>query len=188
VRLNRKVAVARVALATPGMNREPESALNRSRGLVATRVPVLLPSNQVCAYLEFVGVDVCTLARHLDVLHEEIVRVHTNCRSGVLERGHRQRTPLWVIRSAPGTLAANVIDDVSVLLALIRNIEDVRYRRRPSPAHATGAPRLRLPGGDGAILLNTNLHLRVVRRPRAGDHQLGVALVEHLYRFSARFL
>jgi len=43
---------------------------------------------------------------------------------------------------------------------------------------------LRLPGGDCAVLLEPDLYLGIVGGSRAGDHQFGVAFVEHLYRFS----
>src|SRR5262245_6679641 len=93
-----------------------------------------------------------------------------------------------MIRSPPRSLAANVVNNVSVLLTLIRNRKNVRHRRCSAAADTTRTPRLRFPRRKRAILLNTNFYFRVNRRSRTGNHQLGIALVEHLYRFSARLL
>src|ERR1700730_2025404 len=121
----------------PGVDRQTQPALDRTRSLVAAWVPVLFPSDQISGYFELVAVDLRALSGKLDVLREEIIGVHTQRRRRVFERGHRDRAGLRMIWSAPGSLTADVIDDVSVLLALVWNIEDVWYRRRASSAHPT---------------------------------------------------
>src|SRR5262249_25694007 len=55
-------------------------------------------------------------------------------------------------------------------------------------AHATRAPGLRLPGRDRAVFLRADLDASEDRRPRACDHQLGVAFKHDLDRFSASHL
>src|SRR5262249_6741860 len=70
VRLNRQVTVACVTLTAPGVNRKAEPSLDRPRTLIASRVPILLPPDQVGGGLQLVAVDLRALAGHLDVLHE----------------------------------------------------------------------------------------------------------------------
>src|SRR5881397_1785633 len=147
--------------AAPGVNGQPKSALDRTRGLVTPCVPVLLPLDQVSSNLQLVGVDVRALAGQLDVLHEEVIRIHANRGGSVFERGHRDRTALRVGGRAPGASAANVVRKGGVLLPLIRYVEDIRQGRRPSASLSAGRPRLRLPRCDRAILLETYLDVSV---------------------------
>src|SRR5262249_43929997 len=135
--------------------------------------------------LELIGVDRRALSGQLDVLQKEVIRVHADCSGGVFQGSHRQRAGLWMIRSPPRSLAANVVNNVSVLSPLIRNGKNVWYWRFPSAADTTRTPGLRVPGCKRAVLFNSNFSLRVIRRSSAGTHQLCFAFVEHLYRLSA---
>src|SRR5262245_66128718 len=80
-----------------------------------------------------------------------------------------------MVRSSPCSLAADVVNNVSVLLALIRNVEDVWNWRRASSTNAPRTPSLRLPCRKSTVFLNPNLYLGVMRRSRTRDHQFRVA-------------
>src|SRR5262249_4691217 len=114
---------------SPRMNGEPETPLDRSRRLVAALMPFGLPAYELAGDLQLVGVNLRTLTGHLDVLHEKIYRIHPDRRRRILERRHRDQASLRMTWSPPCSLAADVVDDHGVLLALVRNVEDVRKRR-----------------------------------------------------------
>src|SRR5215471_1490872 len=147
-------------------------------------MPVVLPTDQISGDLELICVDWSPLTGQLDVLKEEVIRVHSDCGRGILQRRHRQRAGLRMIRRSPRPLAANVVNNVSVLLPLIRNRKDVRHWRCSATADTTRTPRLGFPCRKGPVFLNSDFYLRVNRRPRTGDHQFSIAFVEHLYRLS----
>src|SRR6185503_5814342 len=110
---------------------------------------------------------------------EEIERIHVHRRRRIFESRHRNCARLRMIRRAPRSLTADMVDYVCVLLPLVGNIADVRHRRRASAADSTRTPRLAFPRGDRAALLETALHSCIIGWARAGYHELSVAFVEH---------
>src|SRR5262249_12025128 len=120
----------------------------------------------------------------LYVLHEEVIGIHPDRSGGVFESRHSQRAGLRMVWRSPGSLAADVIDDGSVLPSLIRDFKDVGYLRRSATAHSTRSPRPRLPSHQRAVLLEPYFYFRIVGRSRTGDHQFGVSFVKHLHRLS----
>src|SRR6185312_4271928 len=93
-----------------------------------------------------------------------------------------------MVRRTPRARWSDVVDDVYVLLLLIRNLPDVWNRRRASTAYSTGAPRIRFPRQQRAVFLCPDFHARPSRRTTAGGLEFGLAVEHHLYWLTASFL
>src|ERR1700704_5117164 len=93
-----------------------------------------------------------------------------------------------MIGGSPRARGADVGGNGGMLFVLIGNIEDIGKGWRTAAARTACAPRLRFPGDDGAVFLRADLHTRIARGTCPGDHQLGGALQEKLYRLAARLL
>src|SRR5262249_25566236 len=96
-----EIAVARVSAATPGMEREAESALYRASSLVAPRVPTIVPSHQLVGDLKFFGVDACPRLGECDVLEHEVQWIHVELGGHVVERAHGDDACLGMVGRAP---------------------------------------------------------------------------------------
>ena len=88
---------------------------------------------------------------------------------------------------SPGLRRAAIGADALRRRAAVREGEHIRQRRRAVVAHAAGAPDLRVPGGDAAVLVGADLDIGECRGPIAADHQLQVAIQEHLHRLAGLF-
>src|SRR5690349_300713 len=89
---------------------------------------------------------------------------------------------------APRAGRTNVVANRSVLLALVRDTEDVRNRRHAAPTRAACTPGVGLPRDKRAILFRRNLHASVSGRPGSGYLQLRVTLQHDADRLAASLL
>src|SRR6185437_1955534 len=188
IRMDREIGVAVMSASAPGVQGEAEPLLHRPGGLVSAGMPARLPAHQLVRNIELFRVNLRSRIEQIDVLLHEVEGIHVQLRSKVVERAHGEHARLGMVRRTPRARWSNIVDDVYVLLLLIRNLPDVWNRRRASTAHATRAPRIRFPRQQRAVFLRADLHSRASRGTAAGGLEFGLAIEHHLYRLAAGFL
>src|ERR1017187_8644307 len=183
-----EIAVAVVAAASPGVHGEPETALDVSGSFVAALVPVLLPSHHFVGDGELFAIGLGARAGDVEIAGDELQRVHLQLSGQVFDGSHGDERGLGMIGCAPGTGASLVGGDGRVLLALIRDVEDVGQRRSCASAYAASSPGARIPGDEFAVLVGGDLDARVGRGTHAGDLEFGAAVEHVLDRLASRGL
>src|SRR5229473_323462 len=98
--MNRGSAIAGVSCPAPGVDAEAESALNGTLARIAARMPVLLPIDQLRAFLKLRLIHFRT-RRVRQVLEEEVQRIHIQFGREIFQRRAGDVTYLRMIRSAP---------------------------------------------------------------------------------------
>src|ERR1700731_1322406 len=93
-----------------------------------------------------------------------------------------------MIGRPPRSRRPDVCGHGSVLLALVRNVYDIRHGRSAATARTTCAPGIGLPGRQGAIFLGSDFYFRKSRGPAPGDLQFGIALQHYAYGLASSFL
>ena len=76
--MNRDGAIARVRIAAPGVERNPQAALDSPGGFVRAGMPVLVPVCELGGDLELLAIILgeCGVGRQVRVLHQQLDRVH----------------------------------------------------------------------------------------------------------------
>src|SRR5690242_17491672 len=147
-----------MAAPAPGVHGEPDAAFYRTIALIAARMPLLLPAHQVGGDGKLFFVDGRARARYVQVLGEELQRVHVELVRQVIERAHGNDRSLRVIRRTPGARRSLVGAHRGVLLALVGNFEHVGNWRRARARRPARAPGIRLPGHYRAVALGAYLY------------------------------
>src|SRR4029077_1247999 len=93
VRMNAEIAIARMSASTPGVNRKAYPARNTVRNVLPARMPFLFPAHQLRGDRKFVAIGLC-LFREIDVLQEELVRIHVELGGEILKRAHGEHSRL----------------------------------------------------------------------------------------------
>src|SRR5271157_3212493 len=138
--MNGEIAVAVVTATAPGVHGEAKSTLDGPGGLVASRMPVLLPLHHLSRNRQFIAISVGALSGEFQVAGDQVHRVHVHLRRQILNRTHGDNGSLRMGWRAPGAGASLVGRDGDVLFALIWNVKDVGQRRRAASAHSAGSP------------------------------------------------
>ena len=155
IRVDHAAALALMAAAGPGVHGDAEAALDRTRATLPAGLPELLPFRQLGSFPELVAIEFdARFGRVLRVLEEDFERVEARPGRPVLHRRPGQIRGLLLVGRAPGALRAGVDRNRGVVDAGIGDAVD--YIRaaagRPPRRRAARAPRVGLPGGDGAVL------------------------------------
>src|SRR5437879_1859498 len=183
--MNCEVTCAVMRAPAPRGQGNPNAAHHTARFVLAARMPLLFPAIQVWSNGLFFAINILGRVGDVEVLAEELDRVHVQLGGEIVERTHGKNGSLRMVRSAPGPRRTDVVADRSVLLALIRDCEDVGNRRHAAASRTSSAPGFRLPSDDGAVFLRAYLHTRVGRRTSAGDLEFSIALQHHTNRLTA---
>src|SRR5450759_4109531 len=169
----RGTAFAGVTRASPGVDGQAHSALDRTLAGIAAWMPVLLPLHQLGGLLQLSAIRVGSRSV-AEVLDPHVEWIHVDLRGEILERSRGDEARLWMVGRAPSSRAACVARNSRVVHAAVRNVvEDVRVdlRVNASAANPARGPTLRVPGRDGAVLLPGYFHFREYRGTIAGDAQ-----------------
>src|SRR6266566_548678 len=183
--MDREIAVAAVAASAPRVKGNTYAAHHTARFVLPARMPLLFPVHQVGRNGQFIAINILARLSDIEILAEEFDGVHVQLGGEIVQRTHSKNGSLRMVRSAPGTRWANVVTDGCVLLALVRNCEDIWNGRHASASRASCSPGVRLPGDDGSIFFCPNLHTRIGRRASARDLEFSVALQHHTNRLTA---
>src|SRR5258708_39412950 len=100
-----RAAIAGVSRAAPGVDAEAQPALDGTLAGIAARMPVLLPIDQLRAFLKLRLVDFRTCCVR-QVFEEEVQRVHVQLGREIFQRRAGDVAALRMIRSAPRTRTA----------------------------------------------------------------------------------
>src|SRR5690242_1874031 len=109
-----QIAVARMSRSSPGMDCQAQSLLDWAPTPVPARMPALLPSHQPVGHVEFFGIDFGARFEQLDVLLNQIERVHIELGSQIIKRPQGDEAGLRMIRSTPRPRGSNVVDNRNV--------------------------------------------------------------------------
>ena len=167
-------AGAGVARAAPGVDAESQAALDGTAARIAAQMPVLLPLDQLGAFLELTLVDFGARGV-VDVLQEELERIHLQLRGHIFQRRASDKADLRMVGSAPGARAAGIDRNRGVIDRAVGDVaEHIREQLRvqAAAAESAGGPGLGFPGGDGAVFLGADFDL--ARTPKAGCRRWSV--------------
>ena len=183
--MNDGATVTGMAGAAPGGHADAEPALDVALGGVAARMPELLPLDQCGGLLELVAVDLGA-GGVAGVGGEYLQGIQVRLRRQVVDGAAGQIRSSRVVGRAPGALGAGVDANRAVVLALVGDVGvDVRDLRHAAAGDAAGGPGLRLPAGDGAVLLGAQLDAGEMRGAVAGDLEFGGTVEKELHRPAA---
>src|SRR5262249_1934493 len=140
--MDQKIAVASVTCATPGVQCESKSMLNRSRGLVPAGMPTGLPLHELVGDVEFFGINLRARVEQIDVLFHEVEGVHSQLRRKIIERAHGEHAHLGMVRSTPSARRTNVVHHAYILLLLVGYLPDIWDRKRTWSRWPARSPRI----------------------------------------------
>src|SRR2546425_4161257 len=186
--MDREIAVAAVAASAPRVKGNTYAAHHTARFVLAARMPLLFPAHQVGSNGQFFAINILARLGDVEILAEELDRVHVQLGGEIVERTHGKNGSLRMVRSAPGPRRTDVVADRSVLLALIRDCEDVGHRRHASASRTSRAPGFRLPSDDGSVFFCPNLHTGIGGGSSTSDLEFSVALQHHTNRLAVGLL
>src|SRR5579864_1959293 len=118
-------------------------------------MPAFRPAYQLVSDRKFVPEDVGARSGQFDVLVEKLKRVHAEFGRKVIQRGHRDKTRLRVVRRAPRPCGSDVVDHRGPLRAVIGYTisNEIWNGWRSATAGPSRAPAERIPAGEGSIFL-----------------------------------
>src|SRR3989454_9270016 len=184
--MNCEVTVAGMAAPAPGVKGNTYAAHHTARFVLAARMPLLFPAHQVGSNGQFFAINILARLGDVEILAEELDRVHVQLGGEIVERTHGKNGSLRMVRSAPGPRRTDVVADRSVLLALIRDCEDVGHRRHAAASMTSRAPGFRLPSDDGSVFFCPNLHTGIGGGSSTSDFEFRGALQHHTNGLPAR--
>src|SRR2546426_9298669 len=184
--MNCEVTVAGMAAPAPRVKGNTNAAHHTARFVLAARMPLLFPAHQVGSNGQFFVINILARLGDVEILAEELDRVHVQLGGEIVERTHSKDGSLRMVRSAPGPRRTDVVADRSVLLALIRDCEDVGNRRHASASRTSRAPGFRLPSDDGSVFFCPNLHTGIGGGSSTSDFEFRGALQHHTNGLPAR--
>src|SRR5437660_7654546 len=184
--MDREIAVAAVATSAPGVKGNTYAAHRTARFVLPARMPLLFPAHQVGSDGQFFAINILARLGDVEILAEELDRVHVQLGGEIVQRTHGKNGSLRMVGSAPSTRRTDVVADRSVLLALIRDCEDVGNRRHASASGAARAPGFRLPSDDGSVFFCSNLHTGIGGGSSTSDFEFRGALQHHTNGLPAR--
>src|SRR5215470_15128796 len=111
-------------------------------------MPLLFPLEELTSFSKFVRVCLGTVAREIDILQEEIVWIHLELGSEIVENTHSDYAHLRMVGRAPGSRGTGVCEHSRVLDVAVRNLENVGKGRRSRSGRPCGAPGFRIPGHE----------------------------------------
>src|SRR2546428_6789418 len=123
--MDREIAVAAVAASTPRVKGNTYAAHHTARFVLAARMPLLFPAHQVGSNGQFFPINILARLGDVEILAEELDRVHVQLGGEIVERTHGKNGSLRMVRSAPGTRRTDIVANSRGLLALVRNCEDI---------------------------------------------------------------
>src|SRR5436305_7449079 len=153
--MDREIAVAAVAAPAPGVEGNTHAACHTARLALPAWMPLLFPAHQVGRNGQLLAVNILTRLRDVEILAEKFDRIHVQLGREVIQGAHSNDRCLRMVRRPPGSCRTNTVADGSVLLALVVNCEYVRDGRHAAATGTSCAPRVRLPGNNGATLCPT---------------------------------
>src|SRR5947207_15910640 len=115
--------IAVVSAPGPGVDRNAEAALHRPGAILSARAPVLLPLHQLGGNLQFFTVNIGARSGQLNVLEQQLHRIHLQLGCQVFKSAHCHETALRMIWSPPGPRRTSVGADVDILLAIAWDID-----------------------------------------------------------------
>src|SRR5437667_176603 len=139
--MNCEVTVAGMAAPAPRVKGNTNAAHHTARFVLAARMPLLFPAHQVGSNGQFFAINILARLGDVEILAEELDRVHVQLGGEIVERTHGKNGSLRMVRSAPGPRRTDGVADRSVLLALVRDRADVG-NRWSSSVHSEIEPSL----------------------------------------------
>src|SRR5207247_6968623 len=101
--MNCEIAVAAVAASTPRVKGNTYAAHHTARFVLAARMPLLFPAHQVGSNGQFFPINILARLGDVEILDEEIDRVHVQFGGEFVKRTHGKNRSLRMVGSAPGT-------------------------------------------------------------------------------------
>src|SRR5437879_7955113 len=127
-------------------------------------MPFVFPAHQIRRNGKLFAVCILALPGEIEILAEELHRVHVELSCKVIQSAHGEDGSLRVVRSAPRPRGTDVVADCSVFLALVRNAEDIWNGGHTATAGTAGAPGVGLPRDKCAVLFRGYFHASVSGR------------------------